>query len=83
MTIKTAISIDDSLYEKANELASELNLSRSRFFALAVQEFIERYENQRLLDAINAAYPDAIDEAERNLLQQHRVKQREMVEGEW
>ena len=83
MTIKTAISIDDVLFEKANELASELSLSRSGFIALAVREFIERYENQRMLEAINGAYADAPDEDETVLLQRQRRKQRQMVEGQW
>ena len=83
MKMETEISIGDILFEKANELASELGLSSSRFFALAVQQFIERYENQRMSDAIKAAYSDAPDEVESNLLQRQRVKQRKMVEDEW
>ncbi len=83
MTIKTAISIDDVLFEKANDLAAELRLSRSGLIALAVREFVERHENLRMLDAINAAYADTLDEDESNLLQQQRAKQRKMVEGEW
>ena len=49
MTIKTAISVDEALFEKAKTLARELDISRSRLFALAVQEFIEKHENQHLL----------------------------------
>ena len=83
MKMETEISIGDILFGKANELASELGLSSSRFFALAVQQFIERYENQRMSDAIKAAYSDVPDEVESNLLQRQRVKQRKMVEDEW
>ncbi|MBV7334347.1 hypothetical protein KFU94_40155 [Chloroflexi bacterium TSY] len=69
MTVKTAISLEDSLFEKVEALMKELQISRSRLFALAVQEFIERHENRRLLAALNAAYDDFPDEEERATLQ--------------
>ncbi len=65
MTIKTAISLEESLFERVDALAKELNISRSHLFALAAQEFIERHENQHLLEAINAAYDDLPDPHER------------------
>jgi hypothetical protein len=52
--------------------------------ALALEEFIRRLENQRLLDSINAAYaddePDPKEEARLDAMA--RI-QRELVEGEW
>ncbi len=83
MTVKTAISMDDVLFQKAEALASALSLTRSGFVALAVQEFIERYENQRMLETLNDVYADAPDQSETDLLQQQRAKQRERVEGQW
>jgi metal-responsive CopG/Arc/MetJ family transcriptional regulator len=83
VTIKTAISIDESLFERAEALARELNISRSRLFALATQDFIERYDNQRLLDEINAACDEAPDAQERTQLQTMRAQQRRLVEGQW
>lgn len=83
MTVKTAISVDETLFEKAETLAQELSISRSRLFALAVQEFIEKHENQHLLEAINAAYDDIPDAQEQALQQQMRAQHREMVEGQW
>ena len=52
-SVKTAISIQELLFEQVDALASELNISRSRIFVLAVEEFIERYNNRQLLDEIN------------------------------
>ena len=49
MTVKTAISVDETLFEKVETLAQELSISRSRLFALAAQEFIEKHENQQAL----------------------------------
>jgi metal-responsive CopG/Arc/MetJ family transcriptional regulator len=83
VTIKTAISIDESLFERAETLARELNISRSRLFALATQDFIERHDNERLLEAINAACDDLPDAEEQALLQRMRTRQRRLVEGQW
>jgi len=82
-TIKTAISLPKSLFEQANALARELGVSRSRLFALAVEEYIQRYQNRRLLEAINAAYDDLPDPEEQGRLQEMRARHRRMVEGQW
>ena len=81
--VKTAISIQQSLFEQAEALARELHISRSRLFALAVEDFMQRYENQRLLERINDAYADTTTPEEQALLRRMRPQQRQMVEGEW
>ena len=81
MTVKTAISIEDTLFERANALAKELSISRSRLFALAVEEFIEKHENQQLLRDLNAVY-DAQPEEETTYTYK-RASHRKLVEGTW
>lgn len=81
--IKTAISIQERLFEQADALAREMNISRSRLFVLALQEFIQRYQNQKLLDEINSAYKDELDPGEANRLRSMRRRQHRLVEGEW
>jgi hypothetical protein len=81
--VKTAISLQKSLFDQADSLASEMKISRSRFFVLAVEEFIERHKNQKLLTAINDAYADSPDYAEIERLRSARQSQRRIVEGEW
>ncbi|MEJ5311646.1 MAG: hypothetical protein WHX52_17940 [Anaerolineae bacterium] len=83
MTVKTAISLENSLFQKVNDLAQELKISRSHLFTLAVQQFIESYENQRLLEKINAVYADGPDPEEVALLQRMRAHHRQLVEGQW
>jgi metal-responsive CopG/Arc/MetJ family transcriptional regulator len=61
-TVKTAISLEKSLFEEMNELARQMKVSRSRVFSLAAQEFIRRQQNSTLLEQINAAYDDLSDE---------------------
>ncbi len=82
-SIKTAISLPKPLFEQVNAFASELHVSRSHIFVLAVEEYIRRHENRKLLDAINAAYDDLHDEEERTVRQKMRQRHRQLVEGEW
>jgi metal-responsive CopG/Arc/MetJ family transcriptional regulator len=81
--VKTAISIQRSLFEQAEALAKEMGLSRSAVFVLALEEFILRRQNQRLLREINAAYDANPDPAEQTRLEKAEKAQRKLVEGEW
>lgn len=82
-TIKTAISLEKSLFEQIETLAREMKVPRSRVFALALEDFIRRRQNQRLLDEINAAYDDIPDKSEEVLRRAMRRQHRRMVEGQW
>jgi metal-responsive CopG/Arc/MetJ family transcriptional regulator len=81
--VKTAISLQQSLFEQVDALAQELQISRSRLFVLAVEAFIERYQNRELLEAINEAYDDLPDPEERSVRDRRRQQHRRMVEGQW
>ena len=81
--IKTAISIDKPLFEQVDDLAHELNISRSRIFTLAATEFIQRHKNLKLLEAINAAYDDFPDEKETFLKSVMRSRHFKIVKDQW
>jgi len=57
--VKTAISIEKSIFEQMDILAKNLNVSRSRLFTLAAGEFIQRHNNIELLKLINESYEDS------------------------
>ena len=80
--VKTAISLEASLFEQINALAQELKVSRSGFFALAAQEYISRHENRKLLEALNAAYDDLSASTETTLLTEMRDRHAELMEGQ-
>ena len=69
MAVKTAISLNESLFEKVETLTQELNISRSRLFAIAVQEFIERHETRRMIAAINKVQDEYTDDEDRAIFQ--------------
>ncbi len=79
-SIKTAISLQGSLLEQVDALARELDVSRSRLFVLAAEEFIQRHKNQELLEAINAAYDDFPDPEEQAVLRGMRRQHRRLTE---
>jgi metal-responsive CopG/Arc/MetJ family transcriptional regulator len=80
--VKTAISLQQSLFEQVDALAQEVQISRSRVFVLAVEAFIQRYQNRQLLAAINEAYDDLPDPEEQSLRDRMRQQHRLMVEGQ-
>ena len=62
--VKTAVSIEESLFREAEEWAGKLGISRSRLFAEAVQEYVRRRENEELLERLNEAHAGGLDEEE-------------------
>ena len=82
-TVKTAISIQESLFEQAETLARQMKISRSRLFVLALEDYIRRQQDRELFAQINAAYADEPDAAEQTFRHKMRSTQRRTVEGEW
>jgi metal-responsive CopG/Arc/MetJ family transcriptional regulator len=82
-TIKTAISIQESLFDQVNDLAEELQMPRSQLFTLAVKEFISRHENRRIFETLNEIYKDTPDPDEEALQEGMRQQHRRVVEGQW
>jgi metal-responsive CopG/Arc/MetJ family transcriptional regulator len=80
---KTAISIEKPLFDEVEALAEELEVSRSFVFTLAAREFIQRHKNEKLLEAINAAYKDTPDVNEKRLRTRMKSKQQRLVKDRW
>jgi metal-responsive CopG/Arc/MetJ family transcriptional regulator len=81
--VKTAISVNKPLFEEADELAREMKVPRSRLFVLALEEYIKRQQNRRLLDKFNAAYADEPDPSELVLREKSLKAYRATIEDEW
>ena len=81
-TVKTAISLPASLFEQAETLAGEMQISQSFLIEIALEEFIRRRENQQLLEKINAACEAPLSEEEQVLLRKMSRSHLRMVEGE-
>lgn len=81
--IKTAISIEKPLFEEIEALAQKMKVSRSHLFALAAHAFIQNHKNQRLLQAINAAYSDSPDIEEEKIRVQMKSGYRRLLKERW
>jgi len=79
--VKTAVSIPEDVFERAETLARALRTSRSRLYALAIEEYVRRHEEQRLVERINAACDDP--QTEEALLARQCRLHREAIDGEW
>lgn len=82
-TIKTAISLQEALFEQVDDLARELRVSRSQVVALALEEFVQRHQNRQLLEAINQAFEDMPDPDDISRTPARKQQHRRVVEGEW
>jgi predicted transcriptional regulator len=80
---KTAISLGAATFARVDALAREMNLPRSRVFALAVEELLERHDALSIKTAIDRAYQEQPTAAEKKWLRFTRRKHRQLVEGEW
>lgn len=81
--MKTAISIDDGLLQEADEAARLMGLSRSRLFALAVGDFLQRRRREEMLHRLNEVYSNGMDPAEKTLLNGIKTKVRRAVKERW
>ena len=81
-TVKTALSIDEALFERAAALAEELDVSRSRLFAMALEQFLRKHEGKKLLEKINSVYAEGSPVSEEEA-SARRAKHREITEGTW
>ena len=54
--MKTAISLSDSLYERAEETASYLGIPRSKLFVIALEEFLTKNDGKLITEKVNEIY---------------------------
>jgi len=54
--MKTAISIPDPIFESAERLAKRLGMSRSQFYAEAVDALVEKHRYHGVTEQLDAVY---------------------------
>ncbi len=52
--MKTAISIQDNLFQRAEKYAKKKKISRSQLYSIAVEEYLEKRNEEDLIAQINA-----------------------------
>jgi hypothetical protein len=64
--MKTAVSVPDDLFRQAETAARRLRVSRSRFYATALAEFLDRQQSHTITERLNKVYsqrPAKVDAA--------------------
>jgi len=78
--VKTAISLDEKLFNRVNKLSKEIHVSRSRLFTLAVKDYLKKQENREILAQLNKAYGDQAAEEEVEIMKSMRVRHGKIIE---
>jgi metal-responsive CopG/Arc/MetJ family transcriptional regulator len=64
--MKTAVSLPDEIFRKAEATAKKLRISRSKLYASAISEYLDRHHADSVTERLNAFYehnPSEIDPA--------------------
>ncbi len=79
--MKTAISIPDELFERAEQAARRLRLSRSELFARAIAEFLTTERTAAVRSSYDEAFADA--EPAHDVRFRRRAAHRLLASVEW
>jgi predicted transcriptional regulator len=80
MGVKTAVSVPDDLFRAAELAARSLRVSRSRLYATALSEFLNRRQAGAVTERLNEVYsrrPAKVDSA------LHRAQLRSLEKDSW
>lgn len=67
--MKTAISIKDNVFQKAEQFAKKAKISRSQLYTDALEEYLAKRDEQSIIEQINAVCDEvdtSLDPAIRN-----------------
>ena len=81
--VKTAISVEKSLLDKIDATAKNLSLSRSKFLAVAAENYLHHIETQELIEKLNEVYGDGLDDMEIKTLKGMKTVMQRHAEDAW
>ena len=78
--VKTAVTIQDDIFEAAEKLALSLGMSRSELYSTAVKDFVCRHLRPRITERLNEVY--GADESDSILDEElHKLQVQSMPSG--
>lgn len=80
--MKTAIYLPDELFEKVDHLAEELHVSRSRIFADAILDYIEKLKNEEIFKTLNRIYSEGETKEEITVREQSKKRYARRVKAD-
>jgi metal-responsive CopG/Arc/MetJ family transcriptional regulator len=77
--MKTAVSLPDEIFRQAEAAAKKLRVSRSKLYATALSEYLERQRAESVTERLNQVYSkleSKLDLALENAMRQTLAKER-------
>jgi metal-responsive CopG/Arc/MetJ family transcriptional regulator len=68
-TVKTAVSIEEKLFRRAEKAAEALAVSRSGLISLALESYLSRYEADQITAKLNEVYAEGLTGEEEDQLE--------------
>ena len=81
--MKTAISIDEGLFNVAEKLSAKLHVSRSQLFSQALEYLIPKNESLDIMQKLNAIYSDKDVLEEQGKLTTLSKRRMKGIVGKW
>lgn len=78
--MKTAVSLPDDLFHRADALATRLGIPRSRLYARAISDFLEAHEQAHVTEALNSLYADEDSTLDTGLV---RAQAESLADEDW
>jgi metal-responsive CopG/Arc/MetJ family transcriptional regulator len=75
--MKTAISLPDDLYTRAERVAEQLNMNRSQLYATALHDYLETHDPASITAVFNKIYAAESSELDPALMQMALLSQDE------
>ena len=81
--MKTAISLPDSLFERAERVAQAMKLNRSQLYAQALEAYLDRLDPEAITAAFNEVYSVESAAPDPRLWEMQLASLSELTEDEW
>ena len=81
--MKTAISLPDSLFERAERVAQAMKLNRSQLYAQALEAYLDRLDPEEITAAFNEVYSVESAALDPRLWEMQLASLSELTEDEW
>ena len=78
--MKTAVSLPEDLFRRAEVVAKKLHVSRSRLYATAISEFLDRSHSERVTERLNEVYDGTAAKVDAVL---HRAQLKSLGDDSW
>ncbi len=81
--MKTAISLPDNLFKRAERVARGMKLNRSQLYAQALEAYLARLDPEAITAAFNEVYDSEVATLDPLLMEMQLASLTELAEDEW